>query len=108
MLNNYICALDIGSSKIAAVVAQLKRKHITNLFFDSLAVKGIKRGVIIDSIDLIGCISRVLKNLKVKSGINIKSVYTNISGQNIITKHSHAVIPLAERGNKVISALDIK
>jgi cell division protein FtsA len=107
MLNNYICALDIGSSKIAAVVAQLKRKHITNLFFDSLAVKGIKRGVIIDSIDLIGCISRVLKNLKVKSGINIKSVYTNISGQNIITKHSHAVIPLAERGNKVITALDI-
>jgi cell division protein FtsA len=107
MLNNYICALDIGSSKIAAVVAQLKRKHITNLFFDSLAVKGIKRGVIIDSIDLTGSITRLLKSLKIKSGINIKSVYTNISGQNIVTKHSHAVIPLAERGNKVITALDI-
>lgn len=107
MLSNYICAIDIGSSKIAAVVAQIKRKRIVNIFFESLPVKGIKRGAIVDSVDLTDTVARLLKHLKVKSGINIKSIYTNISGLDIVTKHSYAIIPLAERGNKVITLSDI-
>jgi cell division ATPase FtsA len=48
MASNYICALDIGSSKVAAVVAEIKRKRITNMFFETILSKGIKRGVIVD------------------------------------------------------------
>ena len=108
MLNNYICALDIGSSKIAASVAEVRRKRITNIFFESLPSKGIKRGEIIDSVEVVNSVGRVLRNLKAKSGIKIKSVYVSISGKDILTKHSCAVIPLAERGNKVISLSDIE
>jgi len=108
MLNSYICALDIGSSKIASAVAQIKRKRINNIFFDSVPSKGIKRGVIVDSVDLVSSVSKLLKDLKVKSGINIKFLYTNISGQDIVTKHSRAIVPLAERGNKVITISDIQ
>ncbi len=108
MLNNYICALDIGSSKIAVVLAQIKKKRLANLYFDSLPVKGVREGVIVDSIGLIGSVSKILKDLKAKSGVNIKFVSVNISGQDIITKHSRAIIPLAERGNKVISVSDMQ
>jgi cell division protein FtsA len=108
MLNNYICALDIGSSKIAACVAQFKRKRVNNLFFESMPSKGVKEGVIVDSIELVNCVSKLMKNLKAKSGINIKFLYTNISGQDIITKHSRAIVPLAERGNKVITISDME
>jgi len=108
MRSNYICALDIGSSKISAVVARIERRHIANLFFETIPVKGIQKGTVVDSIDLISSISRALKNLKVKSGINIKFIYANLSGQDIITKHSCAIIPLAERGNKVITLSDIQ
>lgn len=105
---SYICAVDIGSSKISAAVAEIRRRHITNIFFETVPSKGIERGIIINSIDLIGSIGRLLKNLKAKSCINIKFIYTNISGKDIITKHSNAIIPLAERGNKVITVSDIK
>lgn len=105
--NNYICALDLGSSKISAAVSRLKGKRITEVYFDAQTVKGIKKGQVIDSIELVGAIDKVLKNLKAKSGINIKYIYANISGQDIIMRHSHAVIPLAERGNKVITLPDI-
>ncbi len=108
MLNNYICTLDIGSSKIAACVAQVKRGRLGNIFFDSLPSKGIKKGVIVDSTDLVGAVSKLMKNLKIKSGINIKFLYTNISGQDITTKHSRAIMPLVERGNKVITVSDIQ
>jgi cell division protein FtsA len=106
--NNYICALDIGSSKIAACVARIKRGRINNISFDSLPAKGIKEGIIVDSIDLVSSVTKLLKNLKNKSGINIKFLYSNISGKNIITKHSHATVPLAERGNKIITVLDLE
>ncbi|PIP18781.1 MAG: cell division protein FtsA [Candidatus Omnitrophica bacterium CG23_combo_of_CG06-09_8_20_14_all_41_10] len=108
MLNNYICALDIGSSKIAVVLARIKKNRLVNLYFDSLPIKGVREGAIIDSIGLIGSVGKILKALKAKSGVNIKFVSVNISGQDIITKHSHAIIPLAERGNKVISVSDMQ
>jgi len=108
MLNNYICVLDIGSSKISAAVAQFKKRKLASIYFDSIPVKGIREGVIVDSIGLIGSVSKVLKSLKAKSGINIKFVSVNISGQDIITKHSRAIIPLAERGNKVINVSDMQ
>jgi cell division protein FtsA len=108
MLSNYICALDIGSSKIAAVVAQIKRGHIANLFFENIPAKGVKRGMIVDSHEVANCAGYALKNLKAKSGINIKYIHTALCGQDIITKHSHAIIPLTEHGNKVITPSDIR
>ena len=108
MLNSYICALDIGSSKISAVLAEFKKKKLVNISFDTLPVKGMKEGAVVDSTNLIALVSKILKSMKAKSGVNIKFVSVNISGQDIITKHSRAVIPLAERGNKVISIADMQ
>ncbi|MFY9402874.1 MAG: cell division FtsA domain-containing protein, partial [Candidatus Omnitrophota bacterium] len=68
----------------------------------------VKEGVIVDSNALIDRIGKLLKGLKEKSGIKFKSVSVNISGLDILTKHSHAVIPLAERGNKIISESDMQ
>ena len=108
MLNNsYICAVDIGSNKISAVLASIKKNKISNIFFDSSPSRGVKEGVIVDATELVICLTKILKNLKTKSGIKIKSIHTNFSGKDISTKHSHAIIPLAERGNKVITSTDI-
>ncbi len=108
MLNNYICALDIGSSKLVAAIARIKKGRIIDIFFETEISKGVKEGSIVDSIELIGCINRLLKNLKVKSEIKIKTLYMNVSGQDVLTKHAHAIIPLAERGNKVITVSDLQ
>ncbi len=108
MLSSYICALDIGSSKIAAVVARVRKKRLASIHFETIPSKGIKKGAVVDSIDLIGAVGKALGNLRLVSGINIKYIYVNVSGQDITTKHSRAVMPLAERGNKVITASDIQ
>lgn len=108
MLSNYICGLDISTSKISAVLAEVQRRRIVNCFFESMPSKGIKAGAIVDSMGLVSSISLLLKSLKAKSGLNIKFLYANISALDIVTKHSRAIIPLAERGNKVITLSDIQ
>jgi cell division protein FtsA len=108
MLNSYICALDIGASKIAAAVAQIKKGRIAEIFFEATPAKGMRGGTVSDSVALNALVSKTLKKLKSRSGLRIKYVYANISGTDIITKHSRAIIPLAERGNKVITLSDIQ
>lgn len=106
---NYICALDIGSSKIAACLARLKRNRPCDLFFENVRSRGIiKKGAVVDSLSLTDAIARLVKILRQASGINVKYLYVNLSGQDIATRHSRAIIPLAERGNKVITAQDIQ
>lgn len=108
MLNSYICALDIGCSKISACIAEVSKRRIQKIFFASQPSKGLKKGLIADSISLVNSVTRLLKELKKNSGINIKFIYTNISGKDIVTKHARAIVPLAERGNKVITVSDIR
>lgn len=106
--NNYICALDIGSSKISAVVAEIRKERIVSLHFESLSSGGVRNGLIVDSVSLLDSIGKCLKSLQRKSVLKIKFIYTNVSGQDIISKHSRAIIPLAERGNKVITPSDVR
>ncbi|MDD5059761.1 MAG: cell division protein FtsA [Candidatus Omnitrophica bacterium] len=108
MLNSsHICAVDIGSDKISACLATLKKNKIESIFLDCLPSRGVKEGVIVDATELVICITKILKSLKNKSGLRIKYIHANFSGKDISTKHSHAIIPLAERGNKVVTATDI-
>jgi cell division protein FtsA len=108
MFKNYICALDIGSSKISACLLEISGRQISNIFFETQASKGVKRGTIVDSVELVETVGRVLKSLRARSGIKIKAIHTNISGRDIITRHSRAIIPLAERGNKVVTSTDME
>lgn len=107
MGKNYVCGLDIGTSKISACVAEIRKNRVSELFFESGESRGLKKGSVVDSIELVESVGKVLRSLKAKSGINIKCVQTNISGADVLTKHCRGIIPLAERGNKVITTLDV-
>lgn len=104
----YICGIDIGSSKIAACLGYFKGRELTNLWWDSVTAVGLKRGQLQDVQGLTSAISQLLKKLKAKSGIKIKSVYLGFASQNIVTKHSQAVIPLVERGSKLVTKKDLR
>jgi cell division protein FtsA len=71
-------------------------------------MRALSKGSVIESIELTRSIEKVMDGLKSKSGINIKSVYANISGQDIIVKHSHALVPLWDKRGKVITVNDIQ
>lgn len=108
MPSKYICALDIGSSKVSAAVAAFRGKELGEVFVDCLPSDGIKNGVITDSSALVKSVTCLLKSLKVKSGIKIKFLSCAVSGQDIVTRHSRAILPLAQRGSKIITSADVQ
>lgn len=108
MARKYICSLDIGSSKIAACCAVIKAGRLAEFSFDSVPVRGVKYGSIVDSAEFVDSVGRLIKGIREKAGIAVKSVVAGISGQDVVTRHSRAVIPLCERGSKVITTADIE
>ena len=86
MLNNgYICAIDIGSNKISACLALIKKNRMVNVFFEVAPSGGVKEGVIVDATELVICLTKIIKSLRVKSGLKIKFIHTNFSGKDIST-----------------------
>ncbi len=104
----YICGIDIGSSKVAACLGRFRGRELIHYWWDSIPAAGVKRGQWQDVGGLTVALSELLKNLKAKSGIQVKSVYLGIASQNITVKHSQAVIALAERGNQSVTNIDIQ
>ncbi len=103
---SYICAIDIGSSKIAVSLALLKNKRISDMFFETAECAAIKGGAVVDSVALVETVERLMKNMRGRCGVKVRHVLANISGKHISTRHSGAVIPLADRGNKVVTNSD--
>jgi cell division protein FtsA len=104
----YVCAVDIGSSKVAGCVAMIRNQSIVSLSCQSVASKGIRDGVITDHGHLVGCLGELMRMLRKETGLALRSVYTTLPGNETTTRHSRAVIPLAERGNKIITEADVR
>ena len=109
MRSNYICTLDLGSSKFSCCLAKLRKNgSVESLFLESIPSLGMKRGRIVDIQGVSNSVDRLLSRMKAKSGVNIRDLCINVYGQDVTTTHSKTVIPLAEKRNKLITTSDIQ
>lgn len=82
--NEIIVGLDIGTSKIAAIVGR-KNEHgkIEILGFGKAESVGVSRGVVANIEKTVASIKQAVAEAENKSGVNIKSVHVGIAGQHI-------------------------
>ncbi len=107
--DKYYCGLDIGTQKIKAC---LSRVHDAESL-DLLAVyesdtKGFKDSSVNDISDFSSAIGTTLDALVKKTQVRFRDVSFSVGGDLIETRVSRAVIPLAERGNKLITDHDVR
>ncbi len=79
-----IVGLDIGTTKIAAIVGRQNQFGKIEILGHGTAESiGVKRGVVINIDNTIESIKAAVKEAEKKSGVNIKSVNVGIAGQHI-------------------------
>lgn len=79
-----MCAIDIGTTKIVALVGELTESgkvKITGL--STTPSKGVRRGAISNIEEAVASISMAVEAVKMKTGVDFKEVYVGIAGQNI-------------------------
>lgn len=103
------CGLDVGSQKIKASLSKVQDADNFELMgVYEVDTRGFKDGSVVDVGEFSGAISLALEGLARKTKAKIHEVYLGVGGDLVETRMSRAVIPLTERGNKVVNPSDVK
>jgi len=97
-----VVGLEVGTSKVCAVAAELKRDGtIQILGVGEAPSRGVRKGEIVD-IDTCGkCIREALADAEEKSDVMIKNVYLGITGAHIQSFNNRGSFTLPEDQDKV-------
>jgi cell division protein FtsA len=100
-----IVGLDIGTSKITCVVADLRpdgRLEVVGIA--SQASAGLKKGVVVNIEATVDSISRVIQEAEQMAECKIRDVYTGIAGSHIRSFNSNGMVAIKE---KEVSPMDV-
>ncbi len=95
---NLIVGLDIGTSKVAAIVGELSSEgHIEVIGIGSTASRGLKKGVVVNLESTVQSIQRAIEEAELMAGCQIRSVFAGIAGSHIRSLNSHGVVAIKDK-----------
>jgi cell division protein FtsA len=93
-----IVGLDIGTSKIVALVAEVPPEGGINILgMGSAPSRGLKKGVVVNIEATVSAIQRALEDAELMANCKITQVYTGIAGSHIRSLNSHGMVPIRDR-----------
>src|SRR3989344_5464625 len=93
-----IVALDIGTSKIAALVGRLTTQgNIEVIGFGTHPSHGLKRGVVVNIESTMQSIQHAIEEAEAMSALEIRSVFAGIAGSHIRSLNSHGIVAIRDR-----------
>src|SRR5512141_1245324 len=103
---NLIVGLDIGTSKIVAMVAELKPEGGFDVIgYGSAPSRGLKKGVVVNIESTVNAIQRALEEAELMADCKIRDVYTGTAGSHIKSFNSHGMVAIKDRE---VSRLDVE
>ncbi|MES2504904.1 MAG: cell division protein FtsA [Myxococcota bacterium] len=94
--DNLIVGLDIGTTKIGCVVAEVGIDGIDILGIGTSPSKGLKKGVVINIEATISSIKKAVEEAQRMAGVEIRQVCAGIAGAHIQGFNSQAVVAIKE------------
>jgi cell division protein FtsA len=94
---NMIAALDIGTSKVVVIVAEIQPDGILKIIGKGQHVsKGLKKGVVINIDNTKQAIQRAVEEAELMADCKITEVYTGIAGSHIKSINSHGMVKIKD------------
>ncbi|RMF46909.1 MAG: cell division protein FtsA, partial [Deltaproteobacteria bacterium] len=94
---NLIVGLDIGTTKICAIVAAVTDEGLDIVGIGSAPSKGLRKGVVINIESTVEAVKKALQEAELMAGCEIKSVFAGIAGGHIKGFNSQGVIAIKNR-----------
>lgn len=103
---NLIVGLDIGTSKIVCIVAEIQPEGTLEVIgMGSHPSKGLRRGVVVNIESTVNSIQRALEEAELMADCKIREVYTGIAGNHIRSFNSHGMVAIKDQE---ISQMDVE
>ncbi len=97
MSGEIVVGLDIGTTKICAVVAESRPDGVEIIGMGSHPSEGLRKGVVINIERTVDSIKEAIEEAETMAGCEISSVYAGIAGGHIKGFNSQGVIALKEK-----------
>ncbi|MGA0032935.1 MAG: cell division protein FtsA [Burkholderiales bacterium] len=100
-----VVGLDIGTSKIVAIVAEIKPEGGFEIIgMGSHPSRGLKKGVVVNIETTVNAIQRALEEAELMADCKIREVYTGIAGNHIKSFNSQGMVAIKD---KEVAQMDI-
>ena len=96
--DNMIVGLDIGTSKVVAIVGQINDDgglHVVGI--GGHKSRGLKKGTVVNIESTVESIQRAVEEAELMAGCHIQSVYAGIAGSHIRSMNSHGIVAIRDR-----------
>jgi len=94
---NLIVGLDIGTSKVVAIVGEISADdEIEIIGIGSSRSRGLKKGVVVNIESTVHSIQRAIEEAELMAGCEIHSVYAGIAGSHIRSLNSHGIVAIRD------------
>jgi cell division protein FtsA len=103
--DSLVVGLDIGTTKICTVVAELADGQVNVIGLGTHPSKGLRKGVVINIDNTVQSIKKAVEEAELMAGVHLTSVFAGIAGGHIKGINSHGVIAVK---NKEITPSDVK
>jgi len=104
---NTIVGLDVGTTKISAIVAEvIDKDHVDIIGIGTTPSNGLRKGVVVDIEETVRSVKAAIEEAELMSGVTIDDVYVGIAGDHIRSYNSTGVIGISGK-NRVITKNEI-
>jgi cell division protein FtsA len=93
-----IVGLDIGTSKVLALVGEITADGAIELIgLGSQPSRGLKKGVVVNIESTVQSIARAVEEAELMADCEINAVYAGIAGSHVRSLNSHGVVAIRDR-----------
>ena len=95
---NLIVGLDIGTSKVAAIVGEITNEgNIEIIGIGTAPSRGLKKGVVVNLESTVNSIQKAIEEAELMAGCQIRSVFAGIAGSHIRSLNSHGIVAIKDK-----------
>lgn len=95
--DDLIVGLDIGTTKVCAVVGEIKETGLDIVGIGTYLSKGLRKGVVVNIDHTVESIKYAVEEAELMAGCEISSVYAGIAGGHIKGFNSHGIVAIREK-----------
>tara|TARA_A200000113_G_scaffold59656_1_gene50997 strand:+ start:377 stop:1609 length:1233 start_codon:yes stop_codon:yes gene_type:complete len=96
--NDYVVALDIGTSKVVCLIGQLTDSHAVEIVaLGSYPSSGLKKGVVVNIDATTDAIQKSMDQAKNSFDGKLKNVFVGIAGNHIKSLNSHGIVGIKDK-----------
>lgn len=89
--------LDIGTTKICAIVGEVTNDGIDIVGIGTHPSKGLRKGVVVNIESTVSSIRKAIEEAELMAGCEITSIYAGIAGGHIKGLNSHGIVAIKDK-----------